>query len=51
MKAMNGLPVQTSTRANIFRSQEIIATFLRDNRGRGDPMDEVGEDVKDAANE
>ena len=32
---------ERTTRANILRSQKIIATFLRDNRGRGDPMDEA----------
>lgn len=29
------------TRANILRSQKVIAAFLRDNKGRGDPMDEL----------
>ena len=32
---------ERATRANILRSQKIIAAFLRDNRGRGDPMDEA----------
>ena len=28
-------------RANILRAQKIIAAFLRDNKGRGDPLDEA----------
>ena len=28
-------------RANILRAQKIIAAFIRDNKGRGDPMDET----------
>ena len=28
-------------RANILRAQKVIASFLRDNKGRGDPMDEA----------
>ena len=32
---------ERTVRANILRSQKIIAAFLRDNRGRGDPIDEA----------
>ena len=32
---------ERTARANILRSQKIIAAFLRDNRGRGDPIDEA----------
>ena len=31
---------ERTTRANILRAQRVIASFLRDNQGRGDPMDE-----------